>query len=164
MYMLQNYYPIALDNTIALHDYYYFFCGENIWDILLISFDIFFWYILRYSFERKVKVLITQLCPTFCGPTDCSPPVFSVHGILQARLLEWIAILFSRGSSWPRNWIQVSCIAGRFLKVLVCCFYHILRKTAWLDLALCQTIWCFFSLNFIFFICSVELIFALLQD
>ena len=46
---------------------------------------------------------------------DCSPPGSSVHGILQARILEWVAISFSRGSSWPRNWTQVSCIAGRFL-------------------------------------------------
>ena len=42
-----------------------------------------------------------------------SPPGSSVHGILQARVLEWVAISFSRGSSWPRDWTQVSCIAGR---------------------------------------------------
>ena len=40
---------------------------------------------------------------------------WTVHGILQARILEWVAIPFSRGSSWPRNWTEVSCIAGRFL-------------------------------------------------
>ena len=44
----------------------------------------------------------------------CSPPGFSVHGVFQVRILEWIAISFSRGSSQPRNWTQVSCIAGRF--------------------------------------------------
>ena len=44
----------------------------------------------------------------------CSPPGSSVHGILQARIREWVAVPFSRGSSWPRNWSQVSCIAGRF--------------------------------------------------
>ena len=55
----------------------------------------------------------TQLCPTLCNPVDCSPPGSSVHGILQARILEWVAISFSRGSSQPRDWIQVSCIAGR---------------------------------------------------
>ena len=44
---------------------------------------------------------------------DCSPPGFSLHGILQARILEWVAIPFSRRSSWPRDWIQVSHIAGR---------------------------------------------------
>ena len=45
---------------------------------------------------------------------ECSLPVSSVHGILQARILEWVAISFSRGSSWPRDWTQVSCIAGRW--------------------------------------------------
>ena len=46
-------------------------------------------------------------------PVDCSPPSSSVHGILQARILEWVTISFSRGSSGPRNWTQVSHIAGR---------------------------------------------------
>ena len=44
----------------------------------------------------------------------CSPPGSSVHGILQARIVEWITIPFSRGFSWPRDWTWVSCIAGRF--------------------------------------------------
>ena len=46
------------------------------------------------------------------SPTDCSPPDSSVRGILQARKLEWVSIPFSRGSSWPRNRVWVSCIAG----------------------------------------------------
>ena len=45
---------------------------------------------------------VTQSCPTLCDPIDCSLPGSSVHGILQARVLEWIAISFSRGSSQPR--------------------------------------------------------------
>ena len=45
---------------------------------------------------------------------DCSPPASSVRGILRARIPEWVAIPFSRGSSWPRDWTQVSCIAGKF--------------------------------------------------
>jgi len=44
-----------------------------------------------------------QSCPTLCDPTDCSPPGSSVHGILQARILEWVAISFSRASSRPRD-------------------------------------------------------------
>ena len=48
---------------------------------------------------------------------DCSPPGSSVYGILQARILEWVAIPFSRGSYWPRDRTQVSCIAGRFFTV-----------------------------------------------
>ena len=58
-------------------------------------------------------VLVAQSCLTLCDPTDCSPPVSSVQGILQARTLEWITIPFSRGSSWPRDQTQVSCIAGK---------------------------------------------------
>ena len=56
-------------------------------------------------------------CPTFCNPVDCSPPGSSVHGSLQAGILEWVAIPFSRGSSWPRDWTQVSWIVGRFFTV-----------------------------------------------
>ena len=52
---------------------------------------------------KSVKVLVTQLCLTLCNPMDCSPPGSSVHGILQARILEWVAISFSRGSSRPRD-------------------------------------------------------------
>ena len=56
---------------------------------------------------------VAQSCPTFCEPTDCSLPGSSVHGIFQARMLEWVAISFSRRSSRPRDWTWVSCIVGR---------------------------------------------------
>ena len=49
-----------------------------------------------------------------CDPMDCSPPGSSVHAIFQARILEWVAISFFRGSSWPREWTRVSCFAGGF--------------------------------------------------
>ena len=65
----------------------------------------------------KVKVLVTHLCPTLCDPVDYSPPGSSVHGILQARMLEWVAMPFSRGSSQPRDQTWVSRIAGRFFIV-----------------------------------------------
>ena len=52
-------------------------------------------------------------CPTLCDPVECSLPCSSVHGILQARILEWVAISFSRGSSRPRDSTWVSHIAGR---------------------------------------------------
>ena len=61
--------------------------------------------------------LVTKLCLTLCNSLECSPPGSSVHGILQARILEWVAISFSRGSSGPKNWTRVSCI-GR------CIHYH----------------------------------------
>ena len=51
-----------------------------------------------------------QLCLTLCDPVDCSPPGFSVHGILQVGILEWVAISFSRGSSCPRDQTHISCI------------------------------------------------------
>ena len=53
----------------------------------------------------------------FCDPIDCSPPGSSVHGILQARIQEWVTMPFSRGSSQPRDWTQVSCFAGRFFTI-----------------------------------------------
>ena len=52
-------------------------------------------------------MLVTQLCLTLCDPMDCNPPGSSVHGILQARILERVAISFSRGSSWPRDRTQI---------------------------------------------------------
>ena len=62
----------------------------------------------------SILCLVAQLCPTLCDSLDCSPPGSSVHGIFQARILDWVAISFSRGSSWPKHWTCVSCIAGRF--------------------------------------------------
>ena len=56
---------------------------------------------------------VAQSCPTLCDPMDCSLSGSSVHGIFQARGLEWIAISFSRRSSQPRNRTRVSRIAGR---------------------------------------------------
>jgi len=56
---------------------------------------------------------VPQSCPTFCDPMDGSLPGSSIHGIFQARALEWVAISFSRRSSSPRDWTQVSHILGR---------------------------------------------------
>ena len=64
-----------------------------------------------------MTVLIVQLCPALCDVMDCGPPGSSVHGILQARILEWVAIPYSKGSSWPRNQTWVSLIAGRSLTI-----------------------------------------------
>ena len=63
----------------------------------------------------SVCVLVAQLCLTLCDPMDCSPPGFSVHRILQARILEWVAISFSRGPSQREPASQVSCINSFFL-------------------------------------------------
>ena len=64
-----------------------------------------------------VSVFIMFSCLTLFNPFDNSPPGSSVHGILQARILEWIAILFFRGSSQPRDETWVSCIASRFFTI-----------------------------------------------
>ena len=96
--------------------------------------NIFLWFVIALSFfhiqrfkffshsDLKLKsidhflVVIVQGLSyiwLFCNPVDCSPPGFSILGISQARILEWVAISFSRGSSWPRDWTWVSCI-GRW--------------------------------------------------
>ena len=64
-----------------------------------------------------VCVLVAQSCPTLCDPLDCSPPGPSVHGILQARMLEWVAIPFSRRSSQPRDQTLISGILGGFFTI-----------------------------------------------
>ena len=66
---------------------------------------------------NKVKMLVAQPCLTLCNPRDCSLPGSSVHGTFQARILEWVAIPFSRGSSQARDQTQVSYIAGTFFTI-----------------------------------------------
>ena len=68
-----------------------------------------------YVYDCMQACSVVQSCPTLCNPTDCSPPGSSIHGILQARILEWVVICSSRGSSWPRDWTQVSWVTDRFL-------------------------------------------------
>ena len=73
---------------------------------LSIPFHILFHYglLLNMNIDPYViQLLVAQSCPTLCEPMDCSPPGSSVHGIVQARILEWVAVSFSRGSSQPRD-------------------------------------------------------------
>ena len=58
--------------------------------------------------ERKKESEVAQSCSALCDPMDCNLPGFPIHGIFQARVLEWVAIFFSRESSWPRDRTQVS--------------------------------------------------------
>ena len=67
------------------------------------------------SQNLKFTCVHAQLCLTRCDPIDCSPPGSSVHGISHARILEWVAISFSRESSWPWDWTPVSCIDRQIL-------------------------------------------------
>ena len=88
---------------------------------------IFYLTVSEYTFSSSVhgkffridymKVFVTQSYPTLCDPMDCHPPGSSVHGISQARILEQVAIPFSRGSSRPRDPTWVSHAAGRVFTV-----------------------------------------------
>ena len=71
---------------------------------------------LKSQYVKKSENEVTQ-CSTLCDPMDCSLPGSSVHGIFQARILEWVAIFFSRGSSGSRDQTRVSHIAGRLFTV-----------------------------------------------
>ena len=70
------------------------------------------WYISPLSMTESLLVVSNSL-----QAIDRSPPGSSIHGILQARMLECIAVPFSRGSMWFRDWTQVSCTAGRFFTI-----------------------------------------------
>ena len=71
--------------------------------------------VVKYQWK---KVKVTLSCLTLCNPMD-----YTVQGILQARILEWVAYPFSSRSSWPRNWTGVSCIAGRIVTNWACSFH-----------------------------------------
>ena len=86
--------------------------------------------ILCLQFFSCPLLVVVQSCLTLCDPMDYSAPGFSVHGFSQARILEWVAISFSRGSSWLRGQTQVSCIGRRILY----CLIHPLLKVLQLDL------------------------------
>ena len=96
---------------------------------------ILFYFIVLY-------VLVAQSCLTLCDPMDCSPPGSPVHGIFQVRILEWVAISFSRGSFRPRYWTQVSCIAGKCFTIwatreaLLCYWAFRNSASSWLQIIL----------------------------
>ena len=89
------------------------------------------WAVMQRSMYFN-KVLVAQSCPTLCNPMDCSLPDSSVDRLLQARILEWVAISSSRGSSLPRDQTQVSCIAGRFFTIWATRDAQTLRKPEYL--------------------------------
>ena len=78
------------------------------------------------NLENKSESEVIQSCLTLCDPMNCSPPGFSVHGILQARILEWTAISFFRGSSQPRDRICVSCITSGLLYCMQILFFFLI--------------------------------------
>ena len=76
-------------------------------------------------------VLVAHWCPTLCDPIDCSPSGSSVHGVVQARMLEWVAISFPRGSSPPRDGSQVSCISCTDGRILHHCQRRRMLRQTW---------------------------------
>ena len=72
---------------------------------------------LKEDFSSSCAVRSCSVCLALCDPMDCSPPASSVHGILRARIPEWVAVSSFRGSFQPKNWNQVFCIAGGFLTI-----------------------------------------------
>ena len=81
---------------------------KNLWQLLVEDH-------IESAWFEKSESEVAQLCPTLCDPVDCSPPCASVQGIFQARVLEWVAMSFSRGSSRPRDRTQVSRIVSKVL-------------------------------------------------
>ena len=92
------YYPVPLFTSVSMFSFSYYYS--------------YFFIFLHVESE------VAQSCLTLCDPMDSSLPDSSVHGLSQARILEWVAISFSRVSSQPRDQTQVSCIVGRR-------FYHL---------------------------------------
>ena len=76
---------------------------------------------LPHGLESETESEVAQSCPNLCDPVDCSLPDSSVHGILQARILEWVSISFSRGSSQHRDWTWASRIGGRHFNLWATC-------------------------------------------
>ena len=121
----------------------------------------------KLSNTYKWKVLATQSCLALCDPMDYSPLGSSVHGIPQARILEWVAFPFSRRSSQPRNWTRVSCNAGRFFTSWATREYQEVRisllkfsfsKLCDLGLVFDQPSHLTSHLNFLLLICEMEVV------
>ena len=107
------YFPFSNPMILCVYHFFtlirflkYNFYSYRTFVILVIHFYFFF-----PPWKWKSESEVTQLCPTHCDPMDCSSLGSSVHRIFQARVLEWVAISFSRGSSWPRDWTQVTLLS-----------------------------------------------------
>ena len=117
---LYNHKGYDLDHTWRHSDFPYFlqsepeFCNKEFVIWAVVSSRACFCRLYRAS-PLAMLCLVAQPSPTLCNPLDCSSPGSSVHRILQARILEWVAMPSCRGSSQPRDRMQVSCIAGRIL-------------------------------------------------
>ena len=110
---------IILTNTSNTNNIWQQICLSRMFFFVLFVLFIYFFvfgYRLRSGIfglycKLKQKSLHAQSCPTLRHPLDCTLAGFSVHGALQARILEWVAISYSRGSSWPRDQTNISCVS-----------------------------------------------------
>ena len=94
---------------------------------------------LHYVFHQPTNQgVCAQSCLTLCDPMECSPPGPSDPWILQARILKWVAICYSRISSWPRDWIRASCVSS-IGRQFPCPLWHLGRHSL---LFLCSHYWC----------------------
>ena len=105
---IQGWFPLGLTGLISLQskEFSRVFSSPTIWNHQFFSAQPSLW----SNSYIHVCVLVTRLCPTLCNPMDCSPPGSSANGISQARILEWVAVSFSRGYSRPRDTTQFSWI------------------------------------------------------
>ena len=112
-----SYFSFSLTPILYSRDFTLPMCNHNVW--VPITFPLpmkcnlsLFTISSNLMFAKEGEGEVAQSRPILCDPVDCNLLGFSVHGILQARILEWIAISFSRGSSWPRDRTRVSRIGG----------------------------------------------------
>ena len=102
MFLWTSYHHASIPSSIKLRPFCNPLFPYQVYSALSVS------YLL--SSESGNCCLVAKSCLTLCHPMDCSPPGYSIHGISQARILEWVVISFSKGSSWPRDWTFISCI------------------------------------------------------
>ena len=106
--------PYCISYKIAIVVFYVLVFGLQLWDLSFRTRD---WTHTLCVGRRSLNTACMHAVLSLCNLMDCGPPGSSVHGILQARILEWVAMPSSRRSSWPRDWTRVSCgscIAGGF--------------------------------------------------
>ena len=134
----------ASSPTLKLCNHWFHYCLHS-FDLSRVSFHEIIYCSVLWDFFLKWWRFSRSVMSHSCSFMDCSPPGSSVHGISQARILEWVAISFSRGSSQSRDWTRVSCIAGRFEAVCVANFRIKTWERTWKrllrDRDLCFEVW-----------------------
>ena len=111
--LISKLYPFNLPTELSLIYYTYNQQDANYHYLMIAVYVLLKCYLwMDYKYLGSLVSVSSSVVPDSCNPMDCSPPGSSVHD--PGRILEWVAICFSRGSSQPRDWTRVSCTAGRF--------------------------------------------------